>query len=167
MPGTTLGDRATSLGLSSPTTHSPSGAHFTRAYHTRYVALSGFHNLLAPFFSGRLPVLFQPVAPMGFSLQSFSPCTQPGHPLGATCPPVVTPLQEPTSGPSAGCRATTSTYSVKNRCKPHCSPGLHPLQGVHPHHAKPFDHPPLSLPWNRSQCVPRRPSESCHVGRLA
>jgi hypothetical protein len=55
-----------------------SGAHLPWDSHTQYVAPSGFRNLLTLSFSGHLPALFQPVTPLGFSLQSLSPAISPG-----------------------------------------------------------------------------------------
>jgi len=55
-----------SRGVLSPTTFAVTWNPSPRAYHTRYVALSGFLNLLALYCSRRLPAIFKPVTSLGF-----------------------------------------------------------------------------------------------------
>jgi hypothetical protein len=85
-PSTLTGLRDRSLEVSAPSAYSVCGAHSTRTCLTRYVALSGFLNLLAPCFSAGLPAFFHAGNAHGVpTLQSFHPtCSR--SPLSRSVP---------------------------------------------------------------------------------
>jgi len=65
-PQPLTGKRERSLEVLAPSAYSVCGAHLPRACLTRYVALSGFLNLRALYFSTAFRPYFMPVTPMGF-----------------------------------------------------------------------------------------------------
>lgn len=57
-------------------------ARFSRVYLARHLPSSGFRTLLTVSFLRNPPAVFQTGTLLGFSLQGFSPFTEPSNPLG-------------------------------------------------------------------------------------
>jgi hypothetical protein len=108
-----------------------SGAHFTRVCLTRYVALSGFLNLLALCFSRRLPALFHAGNAHGVPpFRAFPPPPSLDSLSGSRSLLPSTAANGSTSGPLAGGGSVASTSLFRVSPKPDALLGFHPLQGV-------------------------------------
>lgn len=130
---------------------------------SRYVALSGFRNLLALCFSGRLPALFH--AGNAFGVHPFRVFPPPTSRVGLStlpCPPVVRQL---------ACRDFRALIRWRIRClgrhfqtapKLDTLLGFHPLQGLTSFAPEPLRVPPL-MDFSAAGSLSRLhgPSESC------
>lgn len=122
---------------------------------------------LGAFLLQTPPGIFHPVAPLGFALQSLAPRSQPGHPLGAACPPAGCLRAGPASGLLANCGAVSSTEPLRRPPGPllswaSSSPGVSPASCSDPK----VD--PLVGLLSSARCPERhRPPESCRARRSA
>jgi hypothetical protein len=138
-----------------------SGAHFSRVCLARYVALSGFRNLLAPYFSKRRPALFHAGNAFGVPPSRAFPPRQ-ARPLSK--PPALLPLALRNGLDSKAFGRTRIRYPGTpsfRLTEARCSPGLSSPPGSSPFSR--LNSNEFFLSWacrNPTRRVePRRPSE--------
>jgi len=153
-----------------------SGAHSPRACLTRYVAPSGFHSLLAPCFSGRLPALFHAGNALGVRPSEPFPQLQPGPSRDrvALLPFTVAirlGFRAFASGAWVRCRGGPSFRSCRSPMLSWAFPPLQgsPLSSV----GSPFGSPPpmgfssTASPTSRPSSPPGTPSGVSRAGKVA
>jgi hypothetical protein len=176
-PGLTVQARPLSWGSLPFGASRTSGAHSPRACLTRYVAPSGFHSLLAPCFSGRLPALFHAGNAHGVSRPS-EPFPQlqpdPSRDRVALLPfTVAIRLGFRALSPESG--SVAPAIHISGTAGTRCSPGLLPLQGLLlSRDGSPFGSPPLlgftpAFSVNRQTrgCPPESPSRESRPWALS
>lgn len=110
-----------------------SGAHSSRVCLARYVALSGFLSLLAPYFSRRLPALFHAGNALGVPPSRAFPPRQAGDTFSG--PHALLPLAAAygsTPGPQARRGSVAATRHISGLAATRCSPGLSSPPGSSP-----------------------------------